>query len=148
MCYRNEVIYVYQSLYRKYRPKRFADVVGQDIVVRTLRNSIKNDKVSHAYMFVGPRGVGKTSIAKIFARAINCEKKDEGDVCGTCSSCNVSGEKECLDIIEIDAASNNGVDEIRELRDKVNLVPSELKYKIYIIDEVHMLTIQAFNALL
>ena len=139
---------MYQSLYRKYRPKRFADVVGQDIVVRTLRNSIKNDKVSHAYMFVGPRGVGKTSIAKIFARAINCEKKDEGDVCGTCSSCNVSGEKECLDIIEIDAASNNGVDEIRELRDKVNLVPSELKYKIYIIDEVHMLTIQAFNALL
>lgn len=139
---------MYQSLYRKYRPKRFADVVGQDIVVRTLRNSIKNDKVSHAYMFVGPRGVGKTSIAKIFARAINCEKKDEGDVCGNCSSCNVSGEKECLDIIEIDAASNNGVDEIRELRDKVNLVPSELKYKIYIIDEVHMLTIQAFNALL
>ena len=148
MCYRNEGIYVYQSLYRKYRPKRFADVVGQDIVVRTLRNSIKNDKVSHAYMFVGPRGVGKTSIAKIFARAINCEKKDEGDVCGNCSSCNVSGEKECLDIIEIDAASNNGVDEIRELRDKVNLVPSELKYKRYIIDEVHMLTIQAFNALL
>ena len=139
---------MYQSLYRKYRPKRFADVVGQDIVVRTLRNSIKNDKVSHAYMFVGPRGVGKTSIAKIFARAINCEKKDEGDVCGNCPSCNVSGEKECLDIIEIDAASNNGVDEIRELRDKVNLVPSELKYKIYIIDEVHMLTIQAFNALL
>ena len=139
---------MYQSLYRKYRPKRFADVVGQDIVVKTLRNSIKNDKVSHAYMFVGPRGVGKTSIAKIFARAINCEKKDEGDVCGNCPSCNVSGEKECLDIIEIDAASNNGVDEIRELRDKVNLVPSELKYKIYIIDEVHMLTIQAFNALL
>ena len=139
---------MYQSLYRKYRPKRFADVVGQDIVVRTLRNSIKNDKVSHAYMFVGPRGVGKTSIAKIFARAINCEKKDEGDVCGNCPSCNVSGEKECLDIIEIDAASNNGVDEIRELRDKVNLVPSELKYKIYIIDEVHMLTTGAFNALL
>lgn len=139
---------MYQSLYRKYRPKSFSDVVGQDVVVKTLKNSIKNDKVSHAYMFVGPRGVGKTSVAKIFARAINCKCNINGDLCDDCDICAITRNKECLDIIEIDAASNNGVDEIRELRDKVNLVPSELKYKIYIIDEVHMLTIQAFNALL
>lgn len=139
---------MYQSLYRKYRPKRFDDVVGQKVITTTLKNSISHNRVSHAYLFVGPRGVGKTSIAKIFARSVNCTNNDEGDLCGNCSACLISGEKECLDIIEIDAASNNGVDEIRELRDKVNLVPSELKYKVYIIDEVHMLTIQAFNALL
>ena len=138
---------MYQTLYRKYRPKNFDSVVGQDVVVQTLKNSIKNNKINHAYIFFGPRGVGKTSIAKIFARAVNCDKKD-GNICDECEKCISSRSNECLDIIEIDAASNNGVDEIRELRDKVNLVPSELKYKVYIIDEVHMLTIQAFNALL
>ena len=138
---------MYQTLYRKYRPKNFDEVVGQDVVVKTLKNSIKNNKINHAYMFFGPRGVGKTSIAKIFAKTINCSKQD-GNICGECEACIASSNKECLDIIEIDAASNNGVDEIRELRDKVNLVPNELKYKVYIIDEVHMLTIQAFNALL
>lgn len=139
---------MYQSLYRKYRPRNFDEVVGQDVITTTLKNSIKNGKINHAYMFVGPRGVGKTSIAKIFARAVNCVDNVSGNLCEKCSSCIISGDRECLDIIEIDAASNNGVDEIRELRDKVKLVPSELKYKVYIIDEVHMLTIQAFNALL
>ena len=138
---------MYQTLYRKYRPKDFDSVVGQDVVVQTLKNSIKNNKINHAYIFFGPRGVGKTSIAKIFARTVNCDKQD-GNICDECDKCISSKSNECLDIIEIDAASNNGVDEIRELRDKVNLVPSELKYKVYIIDEVHMLTIQAFNALL
>ena len=138
---------MYQTLYRKYRPKDFDSVVGQDVVVQTLKNSIKNSKINHAYIFFGPRGVGKTSIAKIFARTVNCDKQD-GNICDECDKCISSKSNECLDIIEIDAASNNGVDEIRELRDKVNLVPSELKYKVYIIDEVHMLTIQAFNALL
>ena len=138
---------MYQTLYRKYRPKNFDSVVGQDVVVQTLKNSIKNSKINHAYIFFGPRGVGKTSIAKIFARTVNCDKQD-GNICDECDKCISSKSNECLDIIEIDAASNNGVDEIRELRDKVNLVPSELKYKVYIIDEVHMLTIQAFNALL
>ena len=138
---------MYQTLYRKYRPKNFDSVVGQDVVVQTLKNSIKNNKINHAYIFFGPRGVGKTSIAKIFARTVNCDKQD-GNICDECDKCISSMSNECLDIIEIDAASNNGVDEIRELRDKVNLVPSELKYKVYIIDEVHMLTIQAFNALL
>ncbi len=139
---------MYQTLYRKYRPKTFKDVVGQDVIVKTLMNSIKNNKVSHAYMFLGPRGVGKTSIAKIFARAVNCIDSDNGDVCDECPMCKISSDKECLDIIEIDAASNNGVDEIRSLRDKVALVPNQLKYKVYIIDEVHMLTNSAFNALL
>ena len=138
---------MYQTLYRKYRPKNFDSVVGQNVVVQTLKNSIKNGKINHAYIFFGPRGVGKTSIAKIFARTVNCDKQD-GNICDECDKCISSKSNECLDIIEIDAASNNGVDEIRELRDKVNLVPSELKYKVYIIDEVHMLTIQAFNALL
>ena len=138
---------MYQTLYRKYRPKNFDSVVGQDVIVQTLKNSIKNNKINHAYIFFGPRGVGKTSIAKIFARTVNCDKQD-GNICDECDKCISSKSNECLDIIEIDAASNNGVDEIRELRDKVNLVPSELKYKVYIIDEVHMLTIQAFNALL
>ncbi len=139
---------MYQTLYRKYRSKKFSELVGQDVIVKTLKNSIKNEKISHAYLFVGPRGTGKTSTAKIFARAVNCLDNDAGEICGKCSMCNISNSSECLDIIEIDAASNNGVDEIRNLRDKVNLVPNQLKYKVYIIDEVHMLTIQAFNALL
>ena len=139
---------MYQALYRKYRPKTFDDVVGQDFVIQILKNEILNNKVNHAYMFFGPRGIGKTTIAKIFARAVNCENSKDGSPCEKCSSCQISKEKECVDIIEIDAASNNGVDEIREIRSKVNLVPAELKYKVYIIDEVHMLTQGAFNALL
>ncbi len=139
---------MYQALYRKYRPKNFEDVVGQKYVTTTLKNAIKNNKVSHAYMFFGPRGIGKTTIAKIFARSINCEHPVEGNPCEKCPSCLKSIESKTMDIIEIDAASNNGVDEIREIKNKVNIVPSDLKYKVYIIDEVHMLTSGAFNALL
>lgn len=138
----------YQALYRKYRPKNFDEVSGQNITVRILKNAIKNNKIAHAYLFFGPRGTGKTSIAKIFARAINCKNSHDGIQCENCDSCIISKEKECVDIIEIDAASNNGVNEIRELKNKVSFVPSELKYKVYIIDEVHMLSIAAFNALL
>ena len=139
---------MYQTLYRKYRPKNFSDIVGQDVITTVLKNSIKNNKIAHAYLFVGPSGTGKTSTAKIFARAVNCTNNNDGDLCDKCEMCDFSRNKDSLDIIEIDAASNNGVDEIRNIREKVNLVPSELKYKVYIIDEVHMLTIQAFNALL
>ncbi len=139
---------MYQVLYRKYRPKKFEDVVGQEIVVKTLTNAIINNKISHSYIFYGPRGTGKTSLAKMMARSINCDHLDGKLLCEKCQNCQISKDSECIDIIEIDAASNNGVDEIRELKSKVNLVPSSLKYKIYIIDEVHMLSIGAFNALL
>lgn len=139
---------MYQALYRKYRPKTFEEVVGQDVIVKTLINSIKNEKVSHAYLFSGPRGTGKTSIAKIFAKILNCEKPNGYEPCNKCISCEQANNNQNIDIIEIDAASNNGVDEIREIRNKISLVPSNSKYKIYIIDEVHMLTNQAFNALL
>ncbi len=137
----------YQALYRKYRPRTFEDFIDQDLVKKTLVNSISNDKISHAYLFSGPRGIGKTSMAKIFAKAINCTNfNKKGDVCDKCDNC-----VECdnsVDIIEIDAASNNGVDQIRELKNKISIVPSKLKYKVYIVDEVHMLTNSAFNALL
>ena len=139
---------MYKALYRQYRPFTFDDVYGQDTIVKTLRNSIKNKSYSHAYMFFGPRGTGKTSVSKIFARSLNCLNPIDGNSCGKCKNCLNSYQKECVDIIEIDAASNNGVDEIRELKNKISLVPSELKYKVYIIDEVHMLSIGAFNALL
>lgn len=139
---------MYQALYRKYRPKDFNSVVGQDSIIKTLKNSIINHNFSHAYIFFGPRGTGKTTVSKIFARNINCLSPVEGIACGECDACKVSFSKECIDIIEIDAASNNGVDEIRELKNNINLVPSELKYKVYIIDEVHMLSAGAFNALL
>lgn len=139
---------MYHALYRKYRPSNFDDVVGQNVIVTTLKNSIINKTFTHAYMFFGPRGTGKTTISKIFARAVNCSNPTESGPCNECDNCIHSMEKECVDIIEIDAASNNGVDEIRELKSKISLVPAELKYKVYIIDEVHMLSIGAFNALL
>ena len=139
---------MYHALYRKYRPTDFDSVVGQEAIVQTLKNSIINGKFSHAYLFYGPRGTGKTTISKIFARNVNCLDSKDGLACRKCSACNFSFSKDCVDIIEIDAASNNGVDEIRDLKDKINLVPSELRYKVYIIDEVHMLSLGAFNALL
>ena len=136
---------MYQALYRKYRPKTLDDIYGQDIIVKIIKNSILNNQINHAYLFAGPRGTGKTSIAKIFAKIINCENPVNCTPCGKCLSCTQENNS---DIIEIDAASNNGVDEIRELRNKVNLLPAYGKYKVYIIDEVHMLTQGAFNALL
>ena len=139
---------MYQALYRKYRPSNFDEVVGQKVIVKTLKNAIKYDRLSHAYLFCGPRGTGKTSIAKILAKTINCTNLQDYLPCNECENCLQYNNKQSVDIIEIDAASNNGVDEIRELRDKVGLVPSFGKYKIYIIDEVHMLTTSAFNALL
>ena len=137
----------YISLYRKYRPKKFADVVGQDVIIKILKNSIINNKIGHAYIFSGPRGTGKTSTAKIFARAVNCLNPIDGDVCDNCEVCKLNDSEE-IDIVEIDAASNNGVDEIREIKNSIKLLPAELKYKVYIVDEVHMLSTSAFNALL
>ena len=138
----------YQALYRKYRPKNMSEVYGQQVAVNILKNAVLNNKIGHAYLFTGSRGCGKTSVAKILARMINCENLIDGQLCGKCKGCKASELNNCVDILEIDAASNNGVDEIRELKSKVNLIPSILKYKVYIIDEVHMLSIGAFNALL
>lgn len=139
---------MYCALYRKYRPQSLDDVVGQETIVKTLKNSILNDKISHAYLFSGPRGCGKTTVAKILAQTVNCEHLNGYNKCNECVFCTQLKNNQAVDIIEIDAASNNGVDEIREINNKVNLVPSVGKYKVYIIDEVHMLTIGAFNALL
>lgn len=138
---------MYLALYRKYRPKTFDEVVGQDHIVKTLINQIKLDKISHAYLFTGSRGTGKTSTAKIFAKAINCTNSKNGSPCGECEVCQ-SLDKTNIDVLEIDAASNNGVDEIRDLREKVKYPPVVGKFKVYIIDEVHMLSTSAFNALL
>ena len=138
---------MYLALYRKYRPRTFDEVIGQDHIVKTLKNQIKFDKISHAYLFTGSRGTGKTSTAKIFAKAINCINSLDGSPCGECEVCKALSETN-IDVLEIDAASNNGVDEIRELREKVKYPPVICKYKVYIIDEVHMLSPSAFNALL
>ncbi len=135
------------ALYREFRPKNFDDVIGQDFIVKTLKNQIKTDKLTHAYLFCGPRGTGKTSTAKIFAKAVNCTHSTDGNPCGMCAECVALGEAN-TDIVEIDAASNNRVEEIRDLREKVQYAPLISKYKVYIIDEVHMLTESAFNALL
>ena len=138
---------MYLALYRKYRPQTFEGVIGQDHIVKTLVNQIKLDKISHAYLFTGSRGTGKTSTAKIFAKAINCTNSKNGSPCGVCDVCK-SLDKTNIDVLEIDAASNNGVDEIRDLREKVKYPPVVGKFKVYIIDEVHMLSTSAFNALL
>lgn len=138
----------YQALYRKWRPRTFDDVVGQEAITDTLKNSLIRGKVSHAFLFAGPRGTGKTSCAKIFAKALNCLNLQEGEPCNECSNCLDADQGAMPDIIEMDAASNNSVDEIRDLLDKVHYAPTEGKYKVYIIDEVHMLSISAFNALL
>lgn len=138
---------MYLALYRKYRPKTFDEVIGQDHIVTTLKNQIKLDKISHAYLFTGSRGTGKTSTAKIFAKAINCTNNKDGSPCGECEVCKAL-DKTNIDVLEIDAASNNGVDEIRDLRERVKYPPVVGKYKVYIIDEVHMLSASAFNALL
>lgn len=138
----------YQALYRVWRPQRFMDLVGQEMVTRTLKNAIITHQTSHAYLFTGPRGTGKTSAAKIFAKAINCRFSKEGEPCNECETCKAITEGRLNDVIEIDAASNNGVEEIRDIRDKVKYAPTEADYKVYIIDEVHMLSTGAFNALL
>lgn len=138
----------YTALYRKFRPDTFADVKGQDHIVTTLKNQINADRIGHAYLFCGTRGTGKTTIAKIFARAVNCEHPVGGNPCGECAACRAIAAGSSMNVIEIDAASNNGVDNIREIREEVSYSPAEGKYKVYIIDEVHMLSIGAFNALL
>ena len=139
---------MYQALYRKYRPQTFSDVVGQEHVTETLRNAVKSGRLSHAYLFTGSRGTGKTSCAKILAKAVNCENPVDGNPCGKCAACRGIDDGSILDVIEIDAASNNGVDNIRDLREEANYTPSAVKYRVYIIDEVHMLSVGAFNALL
>lgn len=138
----------YQALYRKWRPRTFDGVVGQTAITDTLKNAIKRGKISHAFLFAGPRGTGKTSCAKIFAKALNCTNLQDGEPCNECENCLAADQGTMNDIIEIDAASNNGVDEIRDIRDKVKYAPTQGKYKVYIIDEVHMLSMGAFNALL
>lgn len=138
----------YTALYRKFRPDTFEEVKGQNHIVTTLKNQIKADRIGHAYLFTGTRGTGKTSIAKLFAKAVNCENPVDGSPCGTCRSCQTIASGASVNVIEIDAASNNGVDNIREIIDEVSYSPVEGKYKVYIIDEVHMLSIGAFNALL
>ena len=138
----------YEVLARKWRPKVFEDVIGQEHITQTLINAIKTDRLAHAYLFSGARGVGKTSVARILSRAINCEKGDPGIPCGQCQPCTEIANGSSVDVQEIDGASNRGIDEIRELRENVKYMPSSSKFRVYIIDEVHMLTLPAFNALL
>ena len=139
---------MYQALYRKWRPQTFEDVYGQEHITSILKSEVENEKISHAYLFCGPRGTGKTTCAKIIAKAVNCEDPKNGNPCGVCAACRAIDAGLTTDVVEMDAASNNGVDNIRELRDGVVYTPAELKYRVYIIDEVHMLSISAFNALL
>ena len=138
----------YQSLYRQWRPETFADVVGQDSIVKTLENSLKSNRISHAYLFTGPRGTGKTSVARILAKGLNCKSGPTASPCGTCDECLGIKNGTSLNVIEIDGASNRGIDDVRELRSQVQFTPINARYKVYIIDEVHMLTNEAFNALL
>ena len=139
---------MYQALYRKYRPQTFDDVVGQLAVTQTLKTQLQSGKLSHAYLFTGSRGTGKTSSAKILAKAVNCENPQDGNPCNCCAACRAIDDGSCMDVLEIDAASNNGVDNVRDLRDAAVYTPSQVKKRVYIIDEVHMLSISAFNALL
>lgn len=139
---------MYRVLYRKYRPKFFADVIGQPQVTTTLKNELKTDRLAHAYLFTGSRGTGKTTCSKILSKAVNCLNPKDGDPCGECSICRGIDDGSVTDVVEIDAASNNGVDDIRLLREEANFTPAEAKYRVYIIDEVHMLSVSAFNALL
>ena len=138
----------YQALYRAWRPDTFTEMVGQDAVTRTLRRQVTSGRIAHAYLFCGTRGTGKTTAAKVLSRAINCLNPRDGDPCGECEVCRALKQENCMDVVEIDAASNNGVDEIRDLREKIKYPPSVTRYKVYIIDEVHMLSTGAFNALL
>ncbi|MDK2985780.1 MAG: polymerase subunit gamma/tau [Clostridia bacterium] len=138
----------YKALYRLWRPQAFGEIIGQKHITKTLKNALENNKIAHAYLLSGPRGTGKTSTAKIIAKTINCRSPESGEACNKCSNCTLINSGNSMDVIEIDGASNRGIDEIRELRDKINLAPAEGKYKVYIIDEVHMLTGEAFNALL
>ena len=139
---------MYQALYRKWRPKTFDEVIGQQHITETLKSQVKNDRLSHAYLFIGTRGTGKTTCARILARAVNCEHPENGNPCGKCAACRGILEGSVMDVVELDAASNNGVDNVRALRDEAVFSPTTVKKRVYIIDEVHMLSMAAFNALL